>query len=140
MKTRTLPIVVAAVLSALLAACTPAQSTLFAKDAPAAVAAVSLPRIEVLSGDTIVVDGRHVRLADMTAPQAAPYAHCAAEALGARQARLRIAALSQGVQTVTVTPTGSVDSRNRTLATVYLDGVVVCRVTVGVAGAWACSE
>jgi len=117
------PLVAFAGLSLLLTACAPPKTTLFAQHAPTASVAPALPHIEVLSSDTLVVDGRHIRLANAAAPQPAPHARCAAEALGARQARLRITALSQGVQKVTVAPTGALDDHNRTLATVFLDGV-----------------
>ncbi len=117
-------------LSLVLAACTPSNSTLFANEAQMASVAPALPHIEVLSGDTLVVDGRHIRLANAAAPQPAPHARCAAEALGARQARLRFTALSLGVQKVIVTPNGTVDDHGRTLATVYLDGVDPAQVLV----------
>ncbi|MDB5408744.1 MAG: hypothetical protein JWL84_3656 [Rhodospirillales bacterium] len=120
----------AAGLSALLGACSPPQSTLFANDAPAAVAASAIPNIDVLSGEVLVVDGRHFRMVNVTAPQPAPHAHCAAEALGARQARLRIRELAQGARKVTVIPTGSRDDHNRALATVYLDGVDPAQVLI----------
>lgn len=117
-------------LTVLLAACSPPASTLFTHDAPAASAATALPHIEVLAGDVLVIDGLHVRLANAVAPQAAPHARCAAEALGARQARLRIQALAQGAQRVVVTPNGRVDDHDRTLAAVYLDGVDPAQVLI----------
>ena len=129
MNLQALPVLAAAGLAALLASCSQPEPALFAAESPA-TAASALPNIEVLSGDVVVVDGRHIRLANATAPQAAPHAHCAAEALGARQARLRLAALSQGVRKVTVMPTGALDGHNRTLATVYLDGVDPAQVLI----------
>lgn len=104
-----------------LAACArPAASSLFTQ---AADAAATAPAIEVLHGDVLVVGGRHLRLADETAPQASPDAHCAAEAVAARQAELRLRDLTRRVRTVDVTPTGGVDDHGRSFARVRLDGV-----------------
>jgi endonuclease YncB( thermonuclease family) len=106
-----------------LAACSrPAASSLFTQTA-SGVDSAPTPQIEVLAGDVLVVGGRHLRLADLTAPQAAPDAHCAAEAIASRQAELRLEDLTRRVHSVVVTPTGGVDSYGRALAHVTLDGV-----------------
>jgi len=78
--------------------------------------------ITVVQGDTIVVNGRHLRLASIVTPQPAPNAKCVAEAVAARQAHLRLVALSQGVQAVAIEPTGKVDGYGRTEANVLFDG------------------
>jgi endonuclease YncB( thermonuclease family) len=85
-------------------------------DAPAAA-----PRIEVLQGDVLVVDGRRVHLAETAVPQPAPSAHCIAEALAARQARLRLQQLAVGVRDVQVLPTGGDDAGGRVEAHVRFD-------------------
>jgi endonuclease YncB( thermonuclease family) len=106
-----------------LGACSRASSSLFVESASTATAAGHAPQIQVLHGDVMVIDGRHVRLADATTPQASPGAHCPAEAIASRQAQLRLQALSRGVRSATITPTGVVDDHGRTWAHVVLDGV-----------------
>jgi endonuclease YncB( thermonuclease family) len=104
-----------------LAACSrPAASSLFTETSNAVGTG---PQIQVLRGDVLVVDGRHLRLVDMTAPQAAPDAHCAAEAIASRQTQLRLQDLTRRVRSIVVTPTGGLDDYGRTLARVTLDGV-----------------
>jgi hypothetical protein len=90
--------------------------------APVSATAAPIADITVLGADAIVVNGQHVRLIDVAAPQPAPRAHCVAEAAIARQARLRLDALSQGVHHVTITPTGGKDDYDRTEAHVLFDG------------------
>ena len=119
------PLVLAAILVGLLglSACSrPAASSLFTQTS-SAVAAGPIPQIVVLRGDVLVVDGRHLRLVDMTAPQAAPDAHCAAEAIASRQAQLRLEDLTRRVRSIVVTPTGGLDDHGRILARVELDGL-----------------
>lgn len=81
-----------------------------------------LASIVVVQPDAIVVDGQHIHLVDMAAPQAAPHAHCVAEAAAARQTRLRLIALSEDVHAVEVTPTGARDGHGRIEAHVRFDG------------------
>ncbi|MEJ0065766.1 MAG: hypothetical protein WDM85_10325 [Caulobacteraceae bacterium] len=106
-----------------LTACSrPAASSLFTQ-ASSIDQTGPRPQIEVLRGDVLVIDGRHLRLADLTAPQAAPDAHCAAEAVAARQAQLRLKDLARRVRSIVITPTGGLDGYGRTLARVTLDGI-----------------
>ena len=107
-----------------LSACSqPTASSLFTKTAAAPDIAAPRPQIMVLRSNVLVIDGRHLRLADVTTPQAAPEAHCVAEAVASRQAQLRLEALTRYVRSVVVTPTGGLDDHDRTLARVTLDGV-----------------
>jgi endonuclease YncB( thermonuclease family) len=102
-----------------LAACSrPTSTSLFAQTSSAGAA-----QIVVLRDDILIVDGRHVRLSDASLPQAAPLAHCAAEAIASRQAELRLSELAHGVHQALVAPTGGVDEGGRTLARVLFDGV-----------------
>ena len=117
------PVLVLIALAALaLAACSRPASSLFTQPAPAATAAGLAPRIVVLRGDVMVIDGRHIRLADASAPMPTPAARCPAEAVASRQAQLRLEALTRGVRQATVTPTGGVDDHGRQWARVVLDG------------------
>jgi endonuclease YncB( thermonuclease family) len=86
------------------------------------------PVIHVLKADTIAVDGRRLRLAGVVAPQPAPEAHCAAEALAARAARLRLEAMAGGVRTVMVAPAGSGgEGQDPAPARVYFEGLDVAQ-------------
>ena len=106
-----------------LAACSrPTTSSLFTEPSNV-VATGPAPQIQVLRGDVLVVDGRHLRLADMMVPQAAPDSHCAAEAIASRQAQLRLEELARRAHSIVVTPTGGVDGYGRTLARVAIDGI-----------------
>jgi endonuclease YncB( thermonuclease family) len=90
--------------------------------AEAAAAAGPSTSVAVLQSDVLVINGQAVHLADAVTPQPSPNARCAAEALAARQAVLRLKTLASGVKTVTVTPTGVRDSANRPFAHILLDG------------------
>jgi endonuclease YncB( thermonuclease family) len=78
--------------------------------------------VAVLQSDVLVINGQAVHLADAVTPQPSPNARCAAEALAARQAALRLKSLASGVRTVSVTPTGARDSADRPYAQVRFDG------------------
>lgn len=108
------------VLSALvlLSACAP-HGPLFIETRPGGPPA---PTIAVLQSDVLVINGEAIRLADAVTPQPSPDACCAAEALAARQAGLRLKELVSGVRTATVTLTGAHDDLNRPYAHVLLDG------------------
>jgi endonuclease YncB( thermonuclease family) len=101
----------------LLSGCAP-RAPLFADASPAGPSA----SVAVLQSDVLVIDGEAVHLADAVTPQPSPDARCAAEALAARQAALRLKALASGVRTVNVSPTGARDGANRRYAHVLLDG------------------
>jgi endonuclease YncB( thermonuclease family) len=107
-----------------LSACSqPSPSSLFTQTAATPDVAATPHQIVVLRGNVLVIDGRHLRLVDAAVPQAAPDAHCVAEAVASRQAQLRLEALARHVRTVVITPTGGLDDHDRTLARVTLDGV-----------------
>jgi hypothetical protein len=91
--------------------------------APLAEVPASRPTVVVVEGDALVVDGRHLRLANAYAPRTAPHAHCWAEALAARQARQAVRGLVAEARDIQVTPTGGVDEYNRDFARISLDGL-----------------
>lgn len=101
----------------LLSGCAP-RASLFAEAAPGGPSA----NVAVLQSDVLVINGESIHLADAVTPQASPDARCAAEALAARQAALRLKTLASGVRTASVTLTGVRDSANRPYAHVLLDG------------------
>jgi endonuclease YncB( thermonuclease family) len=121
------PLMTAMIGALFLAACSQ-QHSLYA-DGPAP-AADTVAQISVVQADALVVDGRRVHLVDAVTPQGAPDAHCAAEALAARQARLRLTAMADKVHHVDIRPTGTIDSYNRVNAHVTFDGVDPARVLI----------
>ena len=84
-----------------LAACSQPHSLFM--DEPAR-AAGPVSQISVVQADALVVDGRRVHLVDAVTPQPAPDAGCPAEALAARQARLRMTDLAGRARHVEIRP------------------------------------
>lgn len=85
--------------------------------------AVSLPdRVTVLNADTLVVDGKHLRLANARTPAQIPEAGCWAEALAAKQSTQWVRQLVRGARTVSVRPTDRMDADKRVIAYVTFDG------------------
>jgi endonuclease YncB( thermonuclease family) len=103
----------------LLAACSQPHSLFM--DEPAR-AAGPVSQISVVQADALVVDGRRVHLVDAVTPQPAPDAGCPAEALAARQARLRMTDLAGRARHVEIKPVGTLDGYNRMNAHVSFDG------------------
>ncbi|HEX2562077.1 MAG TPA: nuclease, partial [Phenylobacterium sp.] len=66
-------------------------------------------RVSVLSGDTFIVDGRGVRLANAFAPEPIPRARCWAEALAAKQTARVVQQMMREATTIEVKPTGPRD-------------------------------
>jgi len=79
-------------------------------------------RVWVLGGDSLIVDGQHIRLANAFAPQTVPDARCWAEALAAKFAIQQVKNWMQSARTIQVEPTGERDVYNRAVARVALDG------------------
>jgi endonuclease YncB( thermonuclease family) len=102
-----------------LSACSRPHS-LFVEEPARSAGPVSL--VSVVQADALVVDGRRVHLVDAITPQPAPDAGCPAEALAARQARLRMTDLAARTRHVDVKPTGTLDGYNRANAHVLFDG------------------
>jgi endonuclease YncB( thermonuclease family) len=80
-------------------------------------------RVRVLSADAMVIDGKHVRLANAYAPQGIPDARCWAEASAAKQATEWVRVRMREAREVSVQPTEGFDEFHRELALVSLDGV-----------------
>lgn len=94
-----------------------------------------------LDGDTIVIDGRHIRIANIDAPEIHDY-RCEAELrLGLAAKRQMVALLAGGAVVVHVGDPSSgrtVDRYGRTLATVEVDGLDVGEILIaeGLARRW----
>ena len=80
-------------------------------------------RVRLLSADAMIIDGRHIRLANAYAPQAVPDARCWAEATAALRALAWVHDKVKEARTITVEPTTGFDEFHRDLAIVSLDGV-----------------
>ena len=92
--------------------------------------------IGVWDGDTLVVAGERVRIANIDTPEMPPKARCAAEADGALRARDRLQALVASGP-VELERTGT-DRYGRTLARVSIDGADAgnALVAAGLARPW----
>jgi endonuclease YncB( thermonuclease family) len=113
-------LLVALLALALLTACSPKPES---KPVRASIDTSRAPEIIVLQADALVIDGQHVRLVDVDAPQPIPHAHCAAEAAAARASRLRLEAMTHAARTVAIRPEGGRDEYNRAKAHLLIDGV-----------------
>jgi hypothetical protein len=96
--------------------------------APDPPSSINLPpglgdRVRVLSADALVIDGKHVRLANAYAPQGIPDARCWAEAAAAKQATQWVRGRMREARDITIEPTGGFDEFHRELAVVHLDDV-----------------
>ena len=80
-------------------------------------------QVAVVQADALIVDGRRVHMVDAITPQPAPDAGCPAEALAARQARLRMTDLAAHARHVDVRTTGTLDGYNRANAHILFDGL-----------------
>ena len=78
-------------------------------------------RVQVLQADALVIDGRHIRLADVVAPLPIPHAHCWAEAVAAKQATLAARELVRSSTELRIETTGKRDEYDREIAHVFLD-------------------
>jgi len=107
--------------TAVLAGCGPDPVTAPQPKAEAPVPVAS--RVLVLAGDTMVIDGKHIHLANIVAPQGIPEARCWGESLSAKHAVQLVKRLLQDAHKIEVQPTGQIDSHGRTLALVSLDGL-----------------
>ena len=105
-------------LAVLLAAC---QKT---PDPPATINAPPGlgDRVRVLSADALVIDGRHVRLANAYAPQGVPDARCWAEAAAAKRVTDWVRDKVREARTVAIESPSGFDEFHRELAVVRLDG------------------
>lgn len=78
-------------------------------------------RVKVLNADVLVIDGQHIRLSGIWAPQPVPDARCWAEALAAREATARLREIIQQGTEIQVAPSAAKDSYERTITRVTVD-------------------
>lgn len=118
--TRTTPILMAALLALAAAACDREPDPPLASGPTPPLAA---SRVWVLGGDSLIVDGQHIRLANAYAPQTIPDARCWSEALAAKFAIQQVKTMIASTRTIQVEPTGERDQYNRAVSIVRLDGL-----------------
>lgn len=110
-------ILAAVALASALAACGKPEPPLKAA-APLSITA----HVRVLDADILVIDGKHVRLANAYAPEALLRARCWAESLASDHAAEFVKELVQRARTYEFKATGGADDYGRTLGLVTIDG------------------
>jgi len=117
-KRSALGLLVPAALAAALAACGPREEARTSSRTD-----VALNNVLATQGDALMINGKHVRLANAEAPLRTPYARCWAEAIAGREARKRVSDLATAAREIDIQPTGKTDEYGRTVARVSLDGL-----------------
>jgi endonuclease YncB( thermonuclease family) len=80
-------------------------------------------RVRVLSADAMVIDGKHVRLANAYGPQGVPDARCWAEATAAQTTLAWVRAKMRDAREIAIEPVTGFDEFHRQMAIVIVDGV-----------------
>ncbi|MGZ3280919.1 MAG: thermonuclease family protein, partial [Caulobacteraceae bacterium] len=78
--------------------------------------------VRVLDADVLVIDGKHVKLANAYAPEALLHARCWAESLASDHAAEFVKDLVQRARAYDFKPTGGEDDFGRTVGLVTIDG------------------
>jgi endonuclease YncB( thermonuclease family) len=104
-------------LALLLAACDRHEETLAAQAPPSITA-----HVRVLDADVLIVDGRHVRLADAYAPESLLHARCWAESLASDHATEFARTLVEHARSYAFRPTGGTDDYGRAFGDLTIDG------------------
>ena len=107
-----------ALLAAALTACAPREDARTSSRTD-----VALNDVQATQGDSLMINGKHVRLANAEAPLRTPYARCWAESVAGREARKRLSELATAANEIDIQSTGKTDEYGRTIARVVLDGL-----------------
>jgi endonuclease YncB( thermonuclease family) len=78
--------------------------------------------VRVLDADVLIIDGKHVHLANAYAPESLLHARCWAESLAADHAAEYAKDLVQHARSYEFKPTGETDDYNRTVGYLTIDG------------------
>jgi endonuclease YncB( thermonuclease family) len=116
-KTSILAAALALALAAALAACDKADPPLKATAPPSITG-----HVRVLDADILVIDGRHVRLANAYAPESLLHARCWAESVASDHAAAFVRDLVQRGSTYEFRPTADTDDYGRTYGLMSIDG------------------
>jgi endonuclease YncB( thermonuclease family) len=100
-----------------LAACQQKEATLSAT-APISIAG----RVRVLNADVLIIDDKHVRLANAFAPESLLRSRCWAESLASDHAAEYVKDLVAHARTIDFVPNGQTDDYNRAVGLVRIDG------------------
>ena len=103
----------------LLSACEPKQETISAAP-PLSITA----RVRVLDADVLIVDGKHIKLANAYAPESLLHARCWAEALASDRSAEFVKDLVEHARSFDfrASPSGEQDKYNRILGVLSIDG------------------
>jgi endonuclease YncB( thermonuclease family) len=101
----------------LLSACEPKQDAVIAAPPPSIVG-----RVRVLDADVLIVDGKHVRLANAYAPESLLHARCWAESLASDRAAAYVKDLIDHARSFDFKPNGQTDTYNRAVGVMTIDG------------------
>jgi len=107
----------AAALAAVLAACGKPEPPLKATAPPSITG-----HVRVLDADVLVIDDKHVKLANAYAPEALLHARCWAESLASDHAAEFVKDLVQRARAYDFKPTGDTDEFGRVVGLVSIDG------------------
>jgi hypothetical protein len=110
-------ILAAALVSAALAACGKPEPPLKATAPPSITG-----HVRVLDADVLVIDDKHVKLANAYAPEPLLHSRCWAESLASDHAAEFVKNLVQRASSYDFKPTGDTDSFGHTLGLVTIDG------------------
>jgi hypothetical protein len=116
-KTPIFAAALALALATVLAACGKTEPPLKAS-APASIA----DHVRVLDADVLVIDGKHVRLANAYAPEALIHARCWAESLASDRASAFAKDMVERARSFDFRPTGGVDDYGRAYGLMSIDG------------------
>ena len=101
----------------LLAACEPKQEPIAAAPPPSIVS-----HVRVLDADVLIVDGKHVKLANAYAPESLLHARCWAESLASDHAAEYVRDLIEHARSYEFRPNGQTDTYNRAVGFLTIDG------------------
>lgn len=101
----------------LLSACEPKTQPVTAVQPPSISA-----RVRVLDADVLIIDGRHVALANAYPPETLLHSRCWAESIAADRALAFVKDLVEHARSIDFTPNGHTDKYNRAMGLVSIDG------------------
>ena len=117
-RIRAAAVLTSALLVATMAACGKPEQPLKAAEIPPSITT----HVRVLDADVLIIDGKHVRLANAYAPESLLHARCWAESLASDHAAAYVRELVDHARTYEFKATGDTDNYGRAVGLVALDG------------------